>query len=340
MWSWRLPPTPRTIGDHLDVELSQRLGIAHPGEHQQTRRVDGARRHHDLALDPQSVSYPVTVILDPYRALPFEADPGDEAAGQHRQIDTPGGGTKIRPRGVHSPSQVHRLVHGAYTFGLAGVGVGGLEVTHLLARLHEHSVQGMADRRHGHVQRSIAAAKRVRPAAEALQTFEVRQTVRERPVRQLVTGPALEVLRMTTGESHGVDRRGAAQHLAPGMVDHPLVEMRLGFRDQTPIEAGVIHRVSEGRGHGDANRVVGAARFQQQHRDIRVLAQPVRHHAAGRAGAHHHVIVGLLHILPPLTVEPYCVHHLKLAARSAYSRRRSTGGGLFGRIPRVGASRI
>lgn len=109
--------------------------------------------------------------------------------------------------------------------------------------------------------------------------------------------PPIIIPRMSADVHHRVDRARAAEGLAPGPVNLPAVEARLGRRGVAPIKLGnslvpLPWRV-------DRFVVVWVARFEQQHVGPLVFAESVGKYTPRGAGTDDHVImhVILCHII-------------------------------------------
>ena len=89
---------------------------------------------------------------------------------------------------------------------------------------------------------------------------------------------------------HGVDRRGAADHLAARIIQAAAVEARLGFGLEHPVGARIADREQIADRNVEPDPVVAAAGFQQQHAVVRIGRQAVGQHAAGRARADDDVV--------------------------------------------------
>ncbi|MCY1309267.1 hypothetical protein D9M70_593460 [compost metagenome] len=123
---------------------------------------------------------------------------------------------------------------------------------------------------------------------------EVGQAVGVAPVLQrLVLCPAVVVHRVAADIDHAVDQRRTTQPLAAALRHAAVVHVRLGLGDVGPVVGGALQRIRQRGRHlrAPVQAPVGAARFQQQHRDTGVFSQPRRQHAACRAGADDDVVV-------------------------------------------------
>ena len=155
-----------------------------------------------------------------------------------------------------------------------------------------------------HVQRPAGAVKGVGAALVVLCRLEHGQHVGPAPAGVALGGPGVVVLGHAARIDHGVDRAGAAQHLAARLVATAAVQARLRHGLKGPVEG--MARGGRTRHHAQPGRAVnqhagvGRAGLQQRHLHGRVFGEARGQHAAGRAGAHDHDI----HALAPRFVPP------------------------------------
>jgi hypothetical protein len=130
-----------------------------------------------------------------------------------------------------------------------------------------------------------------RPEEIILMALETGQHVVPSPAGEAELAPVIVVGGLAAHIDHGVDGGRAADHLAAGIVQAAAVEavLRLG------LEHPVRTRIADGEEIADRDVVpdpiVAPAGLQQQHARIRPGRQPVRQHAAGRAGADDDIVV-------------------------------------------------
>ena len=124
-----------------------------------------------------------------------------------------------------------------------------------------------------------------------LMLAEERQHVVPAPAGKPELAPVIVVGRLPAHIDHGVDRGGAADHLAAGIVEAAAVEAFLRLGLEHPVRA----RIADGKKVADRDvkpdPVVHAAGFEQQHAHAGIGRQSVRQHAAGRARADDDVVV-------------------------------------------------
>ena len=285
-------PTPgrcATAGMSKPLEL---VGVADAGQHEQLRRVDRAAGEDHLALGPDAHGAPACEMIDADRAHTFAAHSLHQRTGAHGQVRPAPGRVQVRARRAPAAPAPDRHVHRREALLLVAVHVGGEGIAGLAPRLEEGLVQRIAAGAGRDVQRSIAAPVVVGAARARLGALEIGQDVGVIPAGQTALRPAIVVAGVAAHVRHAVDRRRAAEHPAARAVDAPTVHVRLGLAPVAPVVALALQRIRERRRHVQlpGPRVVDRPRLEQQHAYVRILAQPVGEHAAGRAGADHDVI--------------------------------------------------
>ena len=138
----------------------------------------------------------------------------------------------------------------------------------------------------GHRQRAAGPVELALAALVVLGALEVGEHLVPRPAGP----PAVVVERVAADVDERVDRGRAAQHPPAREVDAAVVRVRLVDRRVVPVLRAPVQR-REGGGEVDQLVRVRAAGLDQEDRDVRVLAEPVGKHAAGRAGPDDHVVV-------------------------------------------------
>ena len=114
-------------------------------------------------------------------------------------------------------------------------------------------------------------------------------TVRATPKPSLITGglgPQVVIGGLSAHMDHGVDRRGAADHAAPRVVNAAAGQTWVSLGREAPVGAGVGNCVQVAHRHLDPEPVVFAAGLNQEHTVIRVGAEPVGEQAARTACSH------------------------------------------------------
>ena len=165
-----------------------------------------------------------------------------------------------------------------------------------LHRLQERLAHRAAGPGLAHRQRTAGTVELRSPALVVLGPDEVREQVVPAPARAAGVAPLVVVERVAAHVDHRVQRRRAAEHPPARQVDPPPVGARLPARDVVPVVLRAEQR-AERRRDVDEVRGVRRPRLHEQDLHVGILGQPVGEHAAGRPGAHDHVVV---HRAPPL----------------------------------------
>ena len=163
------------------------------------------------------------------------------------------------------------------------VDVVGARVAGLDGRVEERREQRVVRGSALEHQRSVAAAPVVLAREAGLHLLEVGQAVEVVPLLHPRLGcPALVVERVAALEDHPVDRAGAAEHLAAGVEDPAVVEVRLRVGLVLPVVEPVADREGQRRRHVDegVDPEVRAAGLEHQDRRSRVGGEPVGERAA------------------------------------------------------------
>ena len=135
--------------------------------------------------------------------------------------------------------------------------------------------------------------------------LEQRQHIVPRPARIAFARPTIVVACLAAHVDHAVDRRAAAQHLAPWITQAATTQAALCFGLEAPVGARVTDAEQVTDRNVNPRIVVAPAGFEQQHALLRIRRQSIGQQAPGRAGADHDVVVfikGSLHSLTSLFV--------------------------------------
>jgi hypothetical protein len=103
-------------------------------------------------------------------------------------------------------------------------------------------------------------------------------------------GPAVVVLALAAHVDHAVDGRTAAQHAAARIAQRAAVEPGFDGGAIQPVGARVADAMQIAHRNMYPVIVIASARLQQQHARVRIGAQAVGQHAAGRTRAHHDIV--------------------------------------------------
>ena len=273
----------------LDPDRLQLLAQPDAGEHQQHRRLVGAGGEDHLALGADRLAVAPVDELDADGALPVEDDPLDVDGVAHLEVRPVQHRVEIRVGRAAAEAAALRQLEAADAVLLRAVQV----VVRLVAGLDrglEHQVDERVHRAAvGDGLRSADSVVLALAALVVLAALEVRQHLVVAPAVGAVRGPVVVVETVAAKVDHRVDRAAAADHPAARQVQPPAVETRLLVAGQIPVEARLEHD-REHRRDVDLRRGVRTARLQQEDAHVRVLAQPRREHAAGRARSDDDVV--------------------------------------------------
>src|SRR5215213_8144507 len=110
------------------------------------------------------------------------------------------------------------------------------------------------------------------------------------PARKTHLAPVVVILALASHVDHSVDRRAAAQDLAPRIVQDPAVQACLSFGLEHPIGAGIADGEEIADRDVKPDPVVLAASFENADRVSRILGQAVCQNAAGGTCPDNYVI--------------------------------------------------
>ncbi len=133
-------------------------------------------------------------------------------------------------------------------------------------------------------------------ALPALGLLEIGQDVVPAPAAIAELRPMVEILGLSADIDQPVDRRRAAEHSAARIRDCPPGGAGVGFGLEPPGQRRVVEQFHEPDRDMDQRVPVAPAGLDEDDPHRRVLGQPVREDASGRAGADDHVIC--LHPVP------------------------------------------
>ena len=197
--------------------------------------------------------------------------------------------------GTHAAAVPDHALHVADAGLHRAVVVAVARDAHLHRALDESLAQGIAPIEVGDRQLALVAAKGlvhgVGHVGDALfGAAEVGKHVGITPAAVAALCPAIEVEPLAAIVDVTVDRTRTAQRLAARRRDAPATGPFAGLGAVEPVHARIDQRVHEAGRDMDEGMPIRRPGFQDADRDARVLAQPVGQHAAGRAGAHDHIV--------------------------------------------------
>src|SRR6056297_817896 len=262
------------------------------------RRAEGAAAEDDLTGGLYLLHPALVAIAQAGGALAVEEHPLGRGLADHGQVGAPEDGKEVgrRDRTPLAPmrtvkilrhlKETRALLPDTVEVGIAGdleAFAGGDE------RLRD-GARGVLIR---HLHRAVLLVEIIRQARVALGPAEPRQHALPVPAVTAQIGPFVIVTRLTTHIEHGVDRARPAMRTATWLISAPSIEARLRHRFQRPIiePRPPRHHRSHKRGRADQDVTARAPRLDEAHRDRRILAQPCRQNAAGRAAADDDVII-------------------------------------------------
>src|SRR6202044_3049011 len=187
----------------------------------QLRRIDRPAAKYDFAPRPRRLFPPTAPVADADCATPIEGDPSREGVRDHLKIGAFHRRLEIGVGGRPSDAVLHRHAEWAKPLLPLAVEVGADRIVRLPARLDEGVVERVGFSAMRRRQRSGVAAIRVGVALKALSATKVGQHISISPPPCALFLPALEIERMSADIDHAVDRRRAAQTLAPRTADAP-----------------------------------------------------------------------------------------------------------------------
>ena len=224
----------RQVSARLDAVGLQLGGDPDAGEHQQLRRVVGARREDHLAVGEYLRELVSPLVLDSDRAVAVEQDPGAQRVGDHLEVRAGHGGMQVGHRGAAPhPAALGQLVVADPVLLRPVEVVVGL-MPGLLRRLDIGVHQGVPGPAVADGQRAAGAVQVARAALVVLGPQEVGQHVRPAPSGRAARRPLVVVGTVPADVDHRVHRRRAAQHLAAGQVPAPEVDARARGRSGSP----------------------------------------------------------------------------------------------------------
>ena len=271
---------------------------------QNARRLDRAARHDDLAVDPRLALLAVHRVGDADAALALEDHVGHQRVGFDFQVGPVAGRVEEGPRRRPAFAVLHRHLVVPEAFLGAVVVILVLREAARFGCVDEGVAERMRLAHLGHVKRPALAAAAVAAGLEMLRLLEVGQHLLVGPAAIAELTPGVVVERLAADIEHAVDRARAAERATARTGDAASGHALLRFHLEVPVELVVVQELGEAGRDVDPHRLVGRARFEQQHLDTRVLAQPVGQNAARRAAADDDVIPFSHDPLPPSCSSP------------------------------------
>ncbi len=255
------------------------------------RRIDRPAGQQHLRARAHLAQRAALGKFHPDRAPSLEQHAMRQCAGLHPQIRPRQRRAQIGHRRAGPPAPAHRDLQRSDAVLLRAVEIGVERNAAFDRTRNERIVQLVVRAQVGHRERTAGAVVVVGAAFLVLGAAEIGQHVVERPAGAAQLPPQVEILLLPADVDQPVDGAGSAQHPPARPGQAPIVEAGDRFGLEHPGELGVEDVTEEPGRDMDPQVAVLPAGFQQQHSRLRVRAQSVGQHAAGRAGADDHVVV-------------------------------------------------
>jgi len=275
-----------------DAQAQRRQLAARPDSRQQQdlRRQQRAGGHQHLVPRADLLEPAGTPELHAAGAPAFEQHAGGVRAGEHGEVAAAPVGRQVGPGRAEALAVPVRDLVRADAFLLRAVEVVVEDMARRAARVVEGLQQLVGAAQVRHVERAGAPVELAAQALVVLGAAEVGQHVVVGPARVALGRPVVVVGTVAADVDHRVDRARAAQHLAARLPAGAPVQALLRHGVEVPVRGVRAGHQREAGGHVDQRVGVGRAGLEQRHRDLRILAQACRQHAAGGAAAHHDVV--------------------------------------------------
>ncbi len=225
----QVSPDRRTVMHHLDAAGAQHVGGPDARQLQQLRRIDRAAGEDDFAARARLVPVPALLVGDADGALALEQDAGRQRVGLDAQVRPALRRPQIGARRRHAQAAMRGDLVDADAFDGLAVEIGIEREAGLLPRFHPQVGQRM-DRALDRVdmQRPAGAVPRAGAERMVLHALVERQHVVPAPAGIAHRRPVVVVAGLAARIDHGVDRAGAAQHLAAREIVGAVVEAGIG----------------------------------------------------------------------------------------------------------------
>ena len=287
------------IVQHRDTVLLQMRSRPHARQHQQLRRQQRARTQQHLAPGADLLDRATLAIFHTHGARAVEQDARGMRTGNDLQVGPRQVGREVAlGRAVALAILVRDLVQ-AHAFLRGAVEVGVVRVPGLHTGVGEILAEPVGRTQVRHIEGAAPAVPVVGTALVVFGAQKVRLHILPAPARVALRGPVVVVGVLAPDVDHGVDRAGASQHLATGLVAAPVVQRGLRRGIKAPaVQLELGHHGQPSRAV-DEHAVVGRPRLQQAHAHGGVLSQAAGQHGACRAAADHDVVEHVVVSPPP-----------------------------------------
>ena len=290
----QVAPHRRAVVYGLDAQGLQPRAITDAGELKQLRGVDGATAEDHLTAGRDRVLDATAQVTDPARALAFEGETRRQRLRAHLEVTATAGLAQmlVGARGAEPRTGVDLVDTDA--LALRAIEIGGrLETERLAGR--DVAVTDRVDitRDIGDMDRATATVVARVAVVVVFSALEERQYIFVAPADVSHRAPVVEVMRQTAHVDHGIDRTGAAEHLAARPETATAGEPRIGLGLVQPVDASVEEQARITDRQLDHRSQVAAAGLQHQHAGIARHRKTTGQHAARRAATHDHIVEGL-----------------------------------------------
>jgi hypothetical protein len=290
-------PDAGQIGDDIDAEFAQVIGLADARQHERLGRVDRAAAQNDFRIGISLLRLFFLHIFNADGLAAFKEDARGQRFDFHRQIGTAERRHEVALGRAAALTVLDRVLVRADAFLLRAVEVVRIRMAGLLACFDEGIEKHIGAAPVGNAERPVAAMERVIAVLIAFRAAEIGQHIGEAPALKAHLTPHVIVARMAANIDHAVDGGRTAQHLAARPVKLAVVQMLLAFGPVIPVGEFIADQLADACRHMKEDALVLAARFQKQDFLARIGGQAVGQNAAGAAGPDNDVIV-TCHKLP------------------------------------------
>src|SRR5258708_9061184 len=264
-----------------DAVLRQRGAVPDAGTPQKWRALKRSGGKDHVAAGANLFCLLALAVLDADRALALEQDAGGVRLGLDAQIRARCH-ERVDVAACRAPAFAVLLgdLIGAEAFLLLGVEVFANPELRLARGLQVDLPHRIVGAQPGDMERAALAVILAVEFGIILRTLEVAQHAGVGPAGIAERGPLIVVAPVAADIDPRIDRGGAAEPLAAGLIADPAVETRLWHRIERPVvDLAPDHQDHRAR-RGHYPVVEPAAAFQQRHRLPGIPAEPARDRAA------------------------------------------------------------
>ena len=278
----------RKVDFRVDAQRGELLGGADARHHQQLRRADRAGAEDDLFVGMRTAHGAMLLVLDLRAPSVLQHQAPGERLGRDREVGPVDRRAQIRRSRALALAGEDQRVRDPHTERGLGIEIGHSRVAGPRRPLDEAARDRVGCGDLSRMQRAAAAAIPRVSVGDVFGSLEVRKDGLIVPAGSAAHGPTVEIRRMATDVHHVVDRSRPTEHLAP-------------CRGIGPTEAGLHRRLEGPVGVAaeqsrppfrrlDVRAPFVSAGFDEQHGDVRVLAEPGRHDTTRGPPAHDDVV--------------------------------------------------